>query len=882
MESSPDIEWNNVCRNIFFWIQPPPPAQLKAVLHYKDAVQGVHHRRPPLTQAFRRVMYVIHHRTEFFSEFVLFCLICLGFFETPWWCIDNLDCSNTNYPTFLPGKYFISAAHGITFEVVCLVLLALQYSTERVYLGDEFWRGRKGLVRPIWLKTIIVLVYLVELMIGHISNYTTGETLSFRIGPYCRITLLMCTYRPLSAMFSNFISIIPDALEIGVLIVVFILFCTWLGMDMFADDVAKQMYLGTYMDGIWTMMVMLSDNLFPDLLLVTYNHKLSSLIFWVSFMTFGFYVLMNLAFGVLYNAFNFQRREHDERYSTDRERSLEDAFIALATERDGNHEPVVSAEAMSAFLELTSGSKYKDIDVYSMVTYDARRTERVVHGDDGRPPTGSLVASIGRDGGGGTGVAASRGYGALDDEFEHDEHSSLLSGSSRGGVGGQSTDTTGRNVDGRRDPRVSDRTRQIDLAVFKAVTHKLLTERHSIPVKTFMQQWFPQTYRSRTFRYIKYIVGEKVLDLGLCFGGRRVLFFELCVDMVLMMHLFVLLASQTTCSDGIDSSCGWEELDAVISLFYVVECIAKITVHGWHKYWYSSAQNKLDFVVTICVFTSFFIYYALYGMIMNPKRVIKLMVVLRQIRLVRFLHYYDRFRLLTATAQAISMVGGPLLGVAFCYFYAYGFLGMQVFGGYICYESSNVTCLHAVDWDPDTDDYSSKGYWSLNFNDLLGGIVTLFVCTVGNDYNSIVIAYVRATGSKFARIYFAVAYAIGVVIIVNVTVAFVINAYLESWEKEWNRNQKRKARKSRPPDFVSPGATGHHGSYQREDEGFYVMGRRLGVEDRDDDGSTGYYDSGLDSATEDENISLGSEGHHRSQSSSHLLPSSVTTFTDMY
>ena len=52
------IEWNNVCRTVFFWIQPPPPAQLKAVLHYKDAVEGVHHRRPPLTQAFRRVMYV--------------------------------------------------------------------------------------------------------------------------------------------------------------------------------------------------------------------------------------------------------------------------------------------------------------------------------------------------------------------------------------------------------------------------------------------------------------------------------------------------------------------------------------------------------------------------------------------------------------------------------------------------------------------------------------------------------------------------------------------------------------------------------------------------------------------------------------------------------
>jgi hypothetical protein len=56
---------------------------------------------------------------------------------------------------FLPGKYFISAANGIMIEVVCLVLLALQYATERVYLGEEFWRGRKALVRPIWLKATI-------------------------------------------------------------------------------------------------------------------------------------------------------------------------------------------------------------------------------------------------------------------------------------------------------------------------------------------------------------------------------------------------------------------------------------------------------------------------------------------------------------------------------------------------------------------------------------------------------------------------------------------------------------------------------------------------------------------------------------------------------
>lgn len=96
---------------------PPPPTAHSSVP--ADNVCGgsaiSHHRRcqhstaaaPPSRAAFfapsptpfPSARYVVHHRTEFFSEFVLFCLICLGFFETPWWCIDNKDCASTHYPT---------------------------------------------------------------------------------------------------------------------------------------------------------------------------------------------------------------------------------------------------------------------------------------------------------------------------------------------------------------------------------------------------------------------------------------------------------------------------------------------------------------------------------------------------------------------------------------------------------------------------------------------------------------------------------------------------------------------------------------------------------------------------------------------------------------
>lgn len=203
--------WETLTNCVSLVIEPPPPAQLKAVLHYRDAMQGVHHRRPLLHQAHRRVMYVVYHRTEFLSKLVLLCLIGLGFFERPWWCIDNYACSSADYPTFLPGTMFMDPAIGIVIEGTCVVLLALLMLAERVYLGDEFWRGRKTLVRPLHFKMVIVLIYFGELMIGHVSNYTTGETLSFRIGPYCRIALLMCTYQPLRQMLTYFRNMIPEA-----------------------------------------------------------------------------------------------------------------------------------------------------------------------------------------------------------------------------------------------------------------------------------------------------------------------------------------------------------------------------------------------------------------------------------------------------------------------------------------------------------------------------------------------------------------------------------------------------------------------------------------------------------------------------------------------
>ena len=112
----------------------------------------------------------------------------------------------------------------------------------------------------------------------------------------------------------------------------------------------------------------------------------------------------------------------------------------------------------------------------------------------------------------------------------------------------------------------------------------LIDERWSVAMPTWVQYFFPSFYNSSQFRWFRYIVGEKTLHLGWCFGGKRVgtattgahsktasiysphsthtltvttlrkqvMLIEFMVDMILVAHLLILLASQLGCDDGND------------------------------------------------------------------------------------------------------------------------------------------------------------------------------------------------------------------------------------------------------------------------------------------------------------------------------------------
>ena len=72
--------------------------------------------------------------------------------------------------------------------------------------------------------------------------------------------------------------------------------------------------------------------------------------------------------------------------------------------------------------------------------------------------------------------------------------------------------------------------------------------------------------------------------------------------------------------------------------------------------------------------------------------------------------------------------------------------------------------------------FGQEMYYPHCFNDLASGMVTLFILLVVNDWHVIVSGYVAVWGAH-ARIFFATFYLCGVVIILNIVIAFVIETY---------------------------------------------------------------------------------------------------------
>ncbi|GJM93578.1 hypothetical protein PR202_ga10144 [Eleusine coracana subsp. coracana] len=132
----------------------------------------------------------------------------------------------------------------------------------------------------------------------------------------------------------------------------------------------------------------------------------------------------------------------------------------------------------------------------------------------------------------------------------------------------------------------------------------------------------------------------------------------------------------------------------------------------------------------------------------------------------------------------------PYLGIVFCTLCVYCSIGLQIFGGLVYAGNPKLEETDLFGNDVVSSLMSTFvpldifSYLLFNFNDYPSGMVTLFNLLVMGNWQVWMESYLHLTGTSWSLIYFVSFYLISVLLLLNLIVAFVLEAFFAEMELE--------------------------------------------------------------------------------------------------
>ena len=138
------------------------------------------------------------------------------------------------------------------------------------------------------------------------------------------------------------------------------------------------------------------------------------------------------------------------------------------------------------------------------------------------------------------------------------------------------------------------------------------------------------------------------------------------------------------------------------------------------------------------------------------------------LKLLTLLYEIKTMRVIFETLKNLLGPLNNLIIVMLTIFYLFAQIGMYMFGGDITSNSPEIVHDSSI---PDN-------YYLINFNDLVSSYITLFILIVVNNWFVIVQMCVDIKGGNlYYRYFFVVFYYFGVIIGLNIIIAFAIDMY---------------------------------------------------------------------------------------------------------
>lgn len=251
--------------------------------------------------------------------------------------------------------------------------------------------------------------------------------------------------------------------------------------------------------------------------------------------------------------------------------------------------------------------------------------------------------------------------------------------------------------------------------------------------------------------------------------------FEYIIVFVLLVNLVAVIIETTLDIQNNSGQTFWQKVEFTFGWLYVIEMALKVYTYGFENYW-RDGQNRFDFVVTwVIVIGETTTFVAPDGLtFLSNGEWIRYLLIARMLRLIRLLMHVERYRAFVATFFTLIPSLVPYLGTIFCILCFYCSLGLQIFGGVVNTGNPNLA----------QTDLAGNDYLLFNFNDYPNGMVTLFNILVMGNWQVWMQSYKELMGTAWTYAYFVSFYLISVLWLLNLIVAFVLEAFQAEMDLE--------------------------------------------------------------------------------------------------
>ncbi|XP_029767767.1 two pore calcium channel protein 1-like isoform X3 [Terrapene carolina triunguis] len=170
----------------------------------------------------------------------------------------------------------------------------------------------------------------------------------------------------------------------------------------------------------------------------------------------------------------------------------------------------------------------------------------------------------------------------------------------------------------------------------------------------------------------------------------------------------------------------------------------------------------------------------------NSQQVLDIVFILRVLRLIRIVDSIQRFRVIMNTLINIVPTMLTFGGLALVVYYMFAIIGMELFQGKIQFFPRNSTAHHALECgNPALKDsmFARAKYCKNNFNDITSSFVVLMELTVVNQWHVLANGFALVT-HQAAKLYFIAFHIVVVIMIINILIAFILEAFFVEYSLE--------------------------------------------------------------------------------------------------